>query len=119
MPEGRSFGYLPELQIKVADCAFLSCNDPVVNVTRQRHSKGCSAVCQATEFRSASYYQFPFTPHMQSTVCELPTGNEILQKMDLGLLICDNRFDQIPNRKDPIQLAVFEHRQVATPLFGQ
>jgi hypothetical protein len=56
---------------------------------------------------------------MQSTVCELSTGNEILQKMDLGLLICDNRFDQIPNRKDPIQLAVFEHRQMATPLFGQ
>ena len=40
----------------------------------------------------------------------LTTGNVILQNLDLKLLSCDERFDQIPNRKDPIQLAIFEYR---------
>ena len=40
----------------------------------------------------------------------LTTGNVILQNLDLKLLSCDERFDQIPNRKDPNQLAIFEYR---------
>ena len=48
----------------------------------------------------------------------LPAGNVIFQKLNLELLISYDPLDQIPDRKDPVQFAIFEHRQVAALFYS-
>jgi Fe-S cluster biogenesis protein NfuA len=46
--------------------------------------------------------------------CQGCASSQVTLRHNLELLISDDPLDQIPDRKDPVQFAIFEHRQMAT-----